>query len=111
MRDIEAAWLAGFFDGEGSLAHYRGGGTGQSSCWLICISNTHLGSLEHSREIAGCGRVGYKQVPAGNKAQYQWRVHARNDIISVCEQMLPYLVVKRDVVQRFLEAQRDVAQG
>src|SRR5438270_13689339 len=46
MSEVEAAWLAGFFDGEGSLSHYRGGKDGKYLSWRICIANTYLPSLE-----------------------------------------------------------------
>lgn len=111
MSPTEAAWLAGFFDGEGSISTYLGGRLRSSPCWLITCSNTHLGALERCKEYAGCGTVGYKQVRPEHKPQWQWRVHARADVIATCEQMLPYLIIKREAVTSFLATQlRNVAQ-
>jgi hypothetical protein len=40
MASTDAAWLAGFFDDEGSFGRYRGSrGYGN---WILSIANTHI---------------------------------------------------------------------
>ena len=101
LSPTDAAWLAGFFDGEGGVYGYKNGRG--SLCWCIQIPNTHYPSVEHCLEITGCGHIQHK-VHAGNgkKDQWHWRLTTKNDIIAVCKQMLPYLVTRKESVERAL---------
>ena len=69
----DVAWLAGFFDGEGSLCRYHSGSRGFKS-WVLLISNTCRKSLLHCMKITGCGSVNPKPVKPGRKQQWQWAV-------------------------------------
>ena len=106
MSDPEAAWLAGVFDGEGSLVFYRrpNGKTG----WAISIVNTCQELLDRCQVVTGAGYFGSKRVNSGNKPQYTWMVQRQRNIASLLRQMLPWLIVKREKAEAFLLQWRDL---
>lgn len=83
MAAVDAAWLAGFIDGEGSILQYLGGANKKSVCWVLNVPNTNLEALEKCKRIAGVGNIGYKRVQGNRKDQWQWRVTRFNDIVSL----------------------------
>ena len=101
----EAAWLAGFFDGEGSLVtyvptHLKHLGT---KCYALLLPNTHLESLEKCKKITGAGNICIKYCKLKNrKKQWTWSVHARIYVMSIIKQILPYTVTKRDKIKEIL---------
>lgn len=111
MTREEAAWLAGFFDGEGSLSPYNGGRNKHYPCWVISIPNTNKDSIDHCKTIAGSGIISLKSDKsrkAHHKPIWQWRVNAQRDIASLCQQMLPYLIIKKGRVSEFLAEWEDI---
>ena len=113
MSLTEAAWLAGFFDGEGSLCHFMGGRDKRHPTWILTISNTHLGSLEQCVKFSGAGSLNAKSMkarPAHHKPQHQWRVVRQRDIAEVCRQMLPFLVIKRAAAESYLMSWIDIEE-
>ena len=110
MTVAEAAWLAGFFDGEGSLAPYLVRGLYPS--WKMSISNTNVDALNHCVAITGAGRVNPKKqrkpLLGNRKPQWVWNVDAQRDIEAICRQMRPYLTIKLKSVASFLETWTDI---
>lgn len=103
MCATDAAWLAGFFDGEGSLCKYFAGRNKKYITWVFTIANTNLPSLVYCNKITGVGKPRVKiKSTAKRKTCYEWRVASQNDMVSVCQQILPYLTIKKDRVQKFL---------
>lgn len=104
MSRVEAAWLAGFFDGEGSITRYMGGRNKAYECVVLSISNTHLGSLKWTKKITGTGTVYLKcKATKTHKTQYTWRLNSQRNVVDICQQMLPYLVIKRAKINKFLK--------
>lgn len=56
MSATEAAWLAGFFDGEGSLSMYLGGRTRKNHCWVLSLGNTDTSALHRCIAYTGVGK-------------------------------------------------------
>ena len=109
MTAVEAAWLAGFVDGEGSIAEgdcksgaYKG--------WFISVPNTCRASLVRCRSYAGTGSIRNKGKPKkkSHKPQWVWRLSAQRDVADICRQLLPYLIIKRKAAERFLREWRDI---
>lgn len=105
MNIEDAAWLAGFFDGEGSIfyyipSHLKHLGT---KAYKLAIPNTHLQSLEKCKNITGAGRINtkYKETER-NKAQWSWNVDARADIIEILRQIFPFTITKNDKIREIL---------
>jgi hypothetical protein len=117
MPSAEAAWLAGFFDGEGSVTVYLAGRNRAYPTYIISIPNTHKGSLDRCVEITGVGKVvskNMKNKPDHYKQQWQWQVQSQRNIASVCLQMLPYCCIKQDKIREcltFYEQLPELAQS
>jgi hypothetical protein len=113
MSLTEAAWIAGFFDGEGSIGQYLAGRGKKHPTWFLSIPNTHFGSLDYCQRITGVGRINDKNSksrPVHHQPQRMWRVDRQRDIAQICRQMLPYLVIKRDRVEAFLMMWVDIEE-
>lgn len=109
MTPVEAAWLAGFFDGEGSLVSYKSGRKRTGRAFKMQIANTDLRSIKRCLAITGVGGVGhrYKNHPRW-KYQEIWYVNAQRDLVDVLKQIRPYLIIKGDVVDKFLDKWKEV---
>ncbi len=95
MTVTEAAWLAGFMDGEGSiLLISRNGGEGVHL--RLNIANTHMPSLQYIETITGIGHIyAHKtRVSPRHKEAYSWRCHAEG-AEEVLRALQPYLVTKQ----------------
>jgi hypothetical protein len=111
MAPTEAAWLAGFLDGEGSLTHYRSGRNGKYRSWILSITNTHKGSLDYCQLVTGVGVVKLKRrnnIPAHWKVSYQWQITAQREIVDILKQLQPFLVIKREKAEDFLSTWQDI---
>lgn len=109
MSPIEAAWLAGFIDGEGTISSYMGGRKRQFVSWLISVPNTSRSSLEYCQKITGTGSVLVKPIGREKRQPcHQWRVYRKRDIASVCRQILPHAVIKAPQIAAFFRANPDL---
>lgn len=98
MTDVEAAWLAGLFDGEGSIVELKRGATQMTKAWRITITNTCLPLLDRVEEVTGVhARVFMKRKAPNPKhtQAYFWQAYSTT-AAEVLMQMLPYLIVKRE---------------
>lgn len=109
MSATEAAWLAGFFDGEGSLIGYKRKGKDFVG-WRISIGNTSLPALERCKAYTNVGTIGSKRVLPNPKhnPQWLWQVNGQRDIVDLLKQMLPYLLIKKEKAESFLNNWEDL---
>lgn len=93
MTEGDAKWMAGLFDGEGSVAWPRR--TSLHSV-RIDITNTHRPLLEKVMEVTGTGRINVRPVKqkAHNQA-WVWSCFSTNSL-SILRQMYPFLLVKKE---------------
>lgn len=96
MTETEKAWLAGFFDGEGTVASYIRKG---HPYYSLTFHNTHRNALVYAAEIIGCGTLQSRTRSPDNKiksaqTQYVLRIYASRDVAHVLRQMRPYLRIK-----------------
>ena len=111
MTATQAAWVAGFFDGEGTIAAYKGGRGGKYLSYIIQLPNTHKGSLDFVQKVTGAGRVTKRSMKgraSHHKQQYLWKLSSQRDIVAFCEQILPFLIVKKEEVEDFLSNWKDI---
>ncbi|MBI4449471.1 LAGLIDADG family homing endonuclease [Candidatus Uhrbacteria bacterium] len=99
------AYIAGFFDGEGSLSRNGNG-------FRITIPQTNIEVLNTIQRFAGCGNVIHV-----TKRQRHWKeswiyaVAKQEDVLYVLRSIGPHLVVKRHLMQAALpDIARTVAQ-
>lgn len=101
----EAAWLAGFIDGEGTIARYAA--KVKFFVWVLSVSSTDRGALEYCQQITNAGGVCEKRVYPGRKPAFVWKVSAQRDLAAVLEQVLPYLKIRREQAEAFLAGWSD----
>lgn len=85
-NELELAWSAGLFDGEGCCAKHT-----QSGGLIVCINQAHPEVLERFRDAVGIGNVNGPYLYAyRKKAMYDWRVFGTKSTI-VLRKLWPYL--------------------
>lgn len=93
LKKLDAAYLAGIIDGEGSIMLWRRKKT-KSFTVVVVVGNTHFGLIHHIKTITG---TGYKQkviYKFGNrKPQLHWRI-SNVDAVDILNQIMQYMVVK-----------------
>ena len=107
MTEAEAAYIAGLFDGEGTITYkkYKERKTkGTYDCWRISmeIAMTDESVLIWLTEVLGCGTLNKKPRKNGHKMQYRWRCVFR-DCFHVCCILFPFAHVKLGKIQQVIE--------
>ena len=94
MSEAEAAWLAGLFDGEGSVIWVKGR---TKKPVRIVITNTCLPLLNRILEVTGVGSISGPKHDGNPKhaAAYYWYCGS-NTAVHLLRRMLPWLIVKRE---------------
>lgn len=99
------AWLAGLFDGEGSIQRRNG------PCRppALAIKMTDLDVLVNAQVVSGVGKVyGPYRRPAPRKKIWQWSVHRMEDVVGLAMTMYPFLGERR---QSQIKALLDIWKG
>jgi len=95
FSEADAAWLAGLFDGEGSIVLSERSRPGGGSV-RIQISNTYMPLLDHVRAVTG---VGYVHVRKSRNPRHSdsmwWTVHG-GAALKILWRMRPWLIVKAE---------------
>jgi hypothetical protein len=107
MTEAEAAYIAGLFDGEGTITYKKykeKKKNGTYDCWRISmeIAMTDRSVLVWLTEVLGCGTLNKKPRKNGHKMQYRWRCVFR-DAFHVCCLLFPFAHVKLDKIQKVIE--------
>lgn len=98
LLEVEKAYLAGFFDGEGTVAVYQSAAPskhGPRPIWIfqVQIANTSLRSLERVVSLVG-GTISRKSQGKPNWRQgYVWRI-CGNGAAEFMRAVRPYTVIK-----------------
>ena len=107
MTEAEAAYIAGLFDGEGTITYKKykeKKRNGIYDCWRISMemAMTDRSVLVWLTEVLGCGTLNKKPRKNGHKMQYRWRCVFR-DCFHVCCLLFPYAHVKLGKIQQVIE--------
>lgn len=107
MTEAEAAYIAGLFDGEGTITYKKykeKKAKGTYDCWRISmeIAMTDKSVLVWVNEVLGCGTLNKKPRKNGHKMQYRWRCVFR-DCFHVCCILFPFAHVKLGKIQQVIE--------
>ena len=116
MKESDAAYLAGLFDGEGCITYkqkmkQRRPVEKAYPTWDIRmeINMTHQSVIRLIHEMTGVGTV-TKKPPGkgqlGKKMQWRWRCGYR-DAYYVCRNIAPHSHVKLDKVQKIIDHYAD----
>lgn len=95
MSEVERAWFAGVFDGEGSIVLYKPHCNGKSY-WRIQIANTVENFIKYIADITGIYNISSRPKPENPKHNqcFNWQAHGEN-AKNILKQILPLLIVKR----------------
>jgi hypothetical protein len=97
MTEVEIAWLAGLFDGEGSIVLNRRNRPNSLSC-RITVTNTFYPLLERVLEVTGTGVLQeltrYHTNPKHARS-WNWQCNGTNARL-ILKQILPWLIVKKE---------------
>jgi len=104
---LDIAYIAGLFDGEGSLTYAKykeKKKSGTYDCRRISmeIAMTDQNVIELVHETLMVGTVRPKKVPKGMKPQWRWRCTFR-DCLSVCKLLWPHAVVKLHDIEKVID--------
>jgi hypothetical protein len=96
MTEIKAAWLAGFFDGEGCVRWSRRKVLRSVS---LTLTNTNEAVMQKVMMVTGTGKITEKQPKSSKHSLcYTWQCYGDN-AQSLLRQMLPELVIKREAAE------------
>lgn len=95
--DVEIAWAAGLFEGEGCLNVYaRASGKLQVQ---MRLAMTDFDVVDRFAEIVGCGhlrvRHGAAHMARGDKPLREWYLYEAARVIEIAELLLPHLGARR----------------
>jgi intein/homing endonuclease len=118
MRDVDAAYIAGLFDGEGCVSYKqymrkRSHNKKPYPTWQIRleIAMTDRSILVWLNEILGVGTVGEKKYKSryalGWKKQWRWRCSHRDAFYVACL-MWPYSHIKLGKLQKIIDHYKDI---
>lgn len=106
LSAVDAAYLAGLMDGEGSVMLYRRKKDAAGSALRIAIANTNMILIDWCLSKTGVGNVLTKLgANERHKTGYQWIANAQA-AASVLVQIRPYLTIKAAQADLGIEFQR-----
>lgn len=86
ISDIEVAWLAGLYEGEGCL-------TRQGAHWTLTIAMVDEDVIRRAHSITGVGRL---HAPTASAPKlWRWCVSRRADLVPLVLLLLPHLGERR----------------
>ena len=93
LPSTDAAWLAGFLDGEGSIMLH---GRKTAVALRLTATNTHRPTLDHIEMLCGVGKVLWQSYRQSERHKPSgWWLANGEAAETVIRQLLPYLVTKR----------------
>ena len=107
----DAAYVAGLFDGEGSVyfkrtkqkKHQRPGKPVHNVMVIrMEIAMTDKDTIKWCHDLFGCGAFGERKVKKGYKRQWRWRV-AHRDALYVAKIIWPYSQVKLHKIEQIID--------
>ena len=105
MSQVELAYIAGLFDGEGclhySFKHHWYGRKENSEYW-IQITNINRPIIEYLHNVFGGGMVLDRRQGGNRRMNFAWKIVARGTF-RVLRQIAPYLRIKREQVNMLLD--------
>lgn len=105
--DIELAWAAGFFDGEGCVILRKSNNT---YAVRISVSQVNPTPINKLKKLFG-GHICFQKSKNDNwNDQWKWEQDSKSGA-STLELLLPFLVVKKDVAELAIEFQRLKRKG
>lgn len=90
MAPIDAAWVAGLLEGEGSFINTP------SNKGVISLQLTDLDVLQKLHRIVGAGGIHeVHRTRPGGKPCWGWKIGSRADVLALIDQLYPYMGERR----------------
>ena len=111
MNETDVAYIAGLFDGEGSVYYkklkqtrHNRPGKPVHNVWSIRmeIAMTEYSVLVWLTEVLGCGKLNPRKVKPGFKKQWRWRCSHR-DAYKVAKILWPFAQVKQHKIEQIID--------
>ena len=111
MTELDRAYFAGLFDGEGSVyikrmdqIKHKRPGKPVHKVWVIRmeIAMTDKETIKWCYDSFNCGSFNERKVKPGYKRQWRWRV-AHRDALQVAMAIWPYVQVKLHKVEQIID--------
>jgi len=97
-NEMTYAYIAGFFDGEGSIGIYKN--KKNNFVLIVSTANTNFDILIKMKKIfGGYISLSKKKIKYSYKDQWHWVIHDRNVLKNFLEKILPYSTVKRQQIE------------
>lgn len=101
MSETEAAWLAGFFDGEGSITKSltsNGHSKKRYVYWKVVIPNTSKLAMKKVLRITGIGVLSRRvREEKHYKPLWVWQLNAKLEIKDFASQVVPYMSIPEKI--------------
>jgi len=94
----QRAYIACAIDGEGSITKRT-----EDNGFRVHIANTHLGFLENIRKMTRGGRIMINRREQPRQKHCYSLYFRRREILDLLPQLLPYLIIKKDIAKLILE--------
>lgn len=105
--DLELAYFAGFFDGEGMVAIYD-----KSSSYVVVLANTDIRPLKRAQELWGGNLSCQPRASTKGALQDLWRwTICGRAARPFLEDVRPYLMLKAEQADVFLEVLQHIPNG
>lgn len=101
LTEAERAYLAGLFDGEGTLGYYNYRRNRHEA--LVAITNTDPRVHRWIMEKVGYGSVRPVSQSRNRYIALNWRIASRPRVQDFLEAILPYLIIKKEQVECLLD--------
>jgi len=101
-KEMSYSYVAGFFDGEGTVGLYKAKGYMRL---MIYLGNTNFEVLIKMKNLFG-GYIYSRNKIENRKKVWDWNIRDRDDIKNFLEKIYPYTTVKRQQIKyalRYLE--------
>lgn len=103
--EAEIGYIAGMIDGEGSILVYQR--------WVtVTVANTDRPLMDWLAARGGRIAVRHKPGNGNHRRQvYSWDVSKKLDVLNLLQQVLPYLIVKRDKAEQAIAFLENLPKG
>lgn len=101
LTETDKAYLAGLFDGEGTLGYYHYRGNRHEV--MVAITNTDMRVHTWLLDKVGCGTIRPVSQCRNKHIAFHWRISNRSRVQALLEAILPYLIIKKEQVSCLLD--------
>jgi len=108
VRDIDAAWAAGYIDGDGCICLYSN--DRRHKKLTISVDSTDTELIDEMLRLAGGTVVRKKRSKEHHRQAYTWRLYGSDKIISFLTQVEPFMrcTAKKERAQLIVREWRDL---